>query len=418
MAHELSVRLSGQPVGILRLNSGSMLFQYENAAKALSFSMPIRPEPYTNKACEAFFGGLLPDNVETKKLIAKLYGISSSSNFGLLEKIGFDCAGAVSLDDPLKPVSEQAAFRLEGKLLTEELLCEHLKELPTRPLFVGVEGIRISLAGAQEKAALCVINDQLCIPGPGVPTTHILKTQIRGLEQSVANEYMCMVLARAVNLTTPRVELCRAGDVEYLLVERYDRAITQGEITRIHQEDFCQALGVVSTKYQADGGPSLQECFKLLDRTTYPAIAKIELLKRVIFNYVIGNADCHAKNFALLHGDTTSILAPTYDVLCTAVYVVDSKDRKISTKFAMAIGGESDMHQIRLQNWKRFCELIKVSPAAYKRTCTDLTNQIIKVLPEIQSHISEIGHQNEVTERVLELIKERAEELRKTVSEL
>jgi serine/threonine-protein kinase HipA len=396
-----------------------MMFQYENAPRALSLSMPIRVEPYTNKACEAFFGGLLPENVKTKKLIAKLYGIGSNSNFGLLEKIGFDCAGAVSLVDPSEPVDERSARRLEGKPLTEEELYRHLKELPDRPLFIGVDGLRISLAGAQDKAALCVIEGVICTPASNVPTTHILKPGIRGFDQSVVNEYLCMWLARRAALQAPQVEIRKAADIEYLRVARYDRAISNGLITRVHQEDFCQALGVVSTKkYQSDGGPSLQHCFQLLDKTTFPGIAKIELLKRVIYNYIVGNADCHAKNFSVLHTEASCILAPTYDVLCTAVYAVDSSNQKLSTKFAMAIGGEFDIYQVRPRNWQRFCESIKVSPAAFKRTCTDLIDRVIKALPELKSHLSDIGHWNDVAERVVRLIDERARELRLTASNM
>ncbi|HEY9774838.1 MAG TPA: type II toxin-antitoxin system HipA family toxin [Planktothrix sp.] len=419
MVRELSVRLCGKPVGTLRLSSGSMVFQYKNASRSLSLSMPIRDEPYTNKACEAYFGGLLPDNTQTKQLIAKLYGIASNSSFGLLEKIGFDCAGAVSLVEHSESVEETAAFKLRGCTLSEEELYTHLKELPDRPLFIGIEGLRISLAGAQEKTALCVIDGEICVPNQNVPTTHILKPRIRGLEQSVVNEYLCMRLAKIVGIQTPNVEIRTAGEIEYLLVERHDRFIENGLITRIHQEDFCQALGVVSTKkYQSDGGPSIQNCFDLLEKTTYPALAKVELLKRVIFNYLVGNADCHGKNFSLLHTESSSILAPAYDVLCTAIYVADSSNQLLSTKFAMAIGGESDMYRIRLKNWQRFCELIKVSPAACKRTCLELIDRVIKAAPELQFHLLEIGHWNPIADRICKLIEERAQELRGTANKL
>lgn len=53
----------------------------------------------------------------------------------------------------------------------------------------------------------------------------------------------------------------------FLLVERYDRVLKddaqhQPQLQRLHQEDFCQALGVVpELKCQNEGGPGLAQCF-------------------------------------------------------------------------------------------------------------------------------------------------------------
>jgi serine/threonine-protein kinase HipA len=89
-------------------------------------------------------------------------------------------------------------------------------------------------------------------------------------------------------------------------VERYDRAYQQvrgGEpvLERLHQEDFCQAQGIVSeTKYQKEGGPSLNQCFSLMrEVSSAPVIDLAQLLDAVIYNYLIGNNDAHGKNFSL-----------------------------------------------------------------------------------------------------------------------
>lgn len=411
----LSVRLCEQPIGTLRLHSGSMLFSYQENSRPLSLSMPVREESYKNKSCEAFFGGLLPEPVETKKLIARLYGLRSNSSFSLLEKIGFDCAGAVSLNSPSEPVRTKTTYKLEGQPLSEKELHKHLEQLPKRPLFAGVEGVRISLAGVQDKAALCLIDDKLCMPAPDVPTTHILKPLVRGLDGSVENEFLCMSLAKSVGLKTAEVQLNRAGNIEYLLIERFDRHYESSQtIKRIHQEDFCQALGEVSTKkYEADGGPSLTDCFDLLNQVTYPAVDKLELLKRVIFNFLVGNADCHAKNFSIIHYDDQTIsLSPTYDVLCTAVY------SHATSKMAMSIGGQSDMNTVRSDNWLTLCTRINVRMPAFKNVAEQMLKNVQSNLPAVLKQIDEQGYMNETVKTIAKIIETRCSDFTRTLTKL
>ncbi|MBX9724940.1 MAG: type II toxin-antitoxin system HipA family toxin [Candidatus Obscuribacterales bacterium] len=411
----MSVLLCEQPIGILQLNSGSMSFSYKDAQRALSLSMPVRSEPYKNRACEAFFGALLPDNSGTRQIIARNLGMHSNSSFSLLTEIGFDCAGAVSLRPIEKPLAKQNEwFELEGKSLTEEDLFTLLKDLPTKPLLAGVDGIRISLGGAQNKAALCLINNEIGIPGTNIPTTHILKPSIKDpdIVDSVRNEYFCMTLAARIGLEAPNVQIRKAKDVEFLLIERFDREINSDtRIKRIHQEDFCQALGVVSTKkYQVDGGPTLKDCFSLLDRTTIPLLDKRKLLHRVIFNYVVGNADCHAKNFSLSHKDAETVhLTPVYDILCTAVYP------KLTTKFAMSIGGEYDLNRISRENWIRFCsDQANVNIKAFKNICLELCDGIVEQSATVSEEMRIQKLWNATMEKIADLVRTRARELKES----
>ena len=128
-------------------------------------------------------------------------------------------------------------------------------------------------------------------------------------------------------MPTAKVEVGNAEGIDYLLVERYDRTLDslggQPHLKREHQEDFCQALGIVSeNKYQNEGGPSLKQCFELLrDTSSAPVIDLQSLLDAVIFNYLTGNHDAHGKNFSLLYRDESSSirLAPFYDLLSTCL---------------------------------------------------------------------------------------------------
>jgi serine/threonine-protein kinase HipA len=246
--NELSVRLHGVPIGVLTQPTGRMVFKYyENAPYALSVNMPIRTEVYGHDVCEAFFGNLLPESYEAKRLIGLRFGANQNSTFSLLAAIGYDCAGAVSLhhlDEPVGRVIDWQPLRCHQ--LSASQLAEHIRQLPRQPLMAGVEGIRLSLAGAQDKAAVCMLNGRIALPSGGTPTSHILKPAIEGLEDTVANEFFTMRLAQRMGLTVAPVEIRQVEDIPFLLVGRYDRVIMPDgtAIKRIHQEDFCQALSV------------------------------------------------------------------------------------------------------------------------------------------------------------------------------
>ena len=89
----------------------------------------------------------------------------------------------------------------------------------------------------------------------------------------MANEAFCLALGRELGIATVDAGPRRVAEQEFLLVTRYDRRGSEPIAERLHQEDFAQALGVpTSRKYQADGGPSLVDCFDLIrDATTVPA---------------------------------------------------------------------------------------------------------------------------------------------------
>ena len=86
-----------------------------------------------------------------------------------------------------------------------------------------------------------------------------------------------------------------------LVVERFDRLSVDDQIERVHQEDFCQVLGLpTEDKYKFDGGPDLSRVADILARHTNAGDVT-ELLSLVTFNAVVGNADAHGKNLSILH---------------------------------------------------------------------------------------------------------------------
>src|SRR5260370_32083283 len=157
--------------------------------------------------------------------------------------MGGECGGAVAFIPAGQPPPER---NYGYRPLSSHELAAILKELPTRPLLAGEEGIRLSLAGAKDKIGVCIEGDEISLPLGGAPSTHILKPAVERFAGVVVNEALCMNLAAAIGLPTATVEIRTVEDLEYLLVERYDRVHRQAPggapvVERLHQEDFCQA---------------------------------------------------------------------------------------------------------------------------------------------------------------------------------
>lgn len=391
MAKTLDVYFNEKIIGkLVQDDHGDMSFTYSKGwvedprAIAISCSLPLQLETFERKKCRAFFEGILPEQ-DQRKIIAKNLGISDKNDFSMLEKIGGECAGALSF----MPVGEElnAQDNNYHELIDAELV-RILKELPTKPLLAGERGIRLSLAGVQDKLAVYVKNEKVFIPLNNAPSSHILKPAHNIYDDVIFNEYFCLKLAKQIGLPVAEVEIKKIEEINYLLVTRYDRTIihTPGinqEIKRVHQEDFCQALGVPSTKkYQNEEGPSLKQCFNLIrEKSSIPVLDLEKLLDAVIFNFLIGNCDAHGKNFSLLYLEQLQ-LAPLYDLVCTLYY------EDIEKKMAMKLGGEYEINKIRPQNFDKFADEVGLSKPEVRKRILKLSDEVIGAIPviEIQHH--------------------------------
>ncbi|HEY3897955.1 MAG TPA: type II toxin-antitoxin system HipA family toxin [Chthoniobacter sp.] len=316
MKRTLNVFLKKDLVGELEQdNDGTLHFRYAEGwlnskpAIPLSASLPLQKERFGRKLCRPFFAGLLPEQTN-RELIAKAFGVSDKNDFAILEKIGAECAGAVSLLAPGEiPPAEESSYRE----ITLDELAKKFTELPAHPLLTGTEGIRLSLAGAQGKLVVAIRNGKFSLPLGGAPSSHILKPPNAHYEQLVENEFFCMRLAKRVGMDVADVEMGKAGETPFLQVKRFDREETaDGNLARIHQEDFCQAIGIPpELKYQQEGGPNLKRCFALVRTiSSVPGPDVLKLFDAVIFNFLIGNSDAHGKNFSFLYTVTGARLAP------------------------------------------------------------------------------------------------------------
>ncbi len=412
MTHELDVWLFSDRVGTLGLAGGRLQFRYapawlsQRGAMALSASLPLQAAPFDDHAARPFFAGLLPEG-QMRQLVARQFQVSGQNDFALLDRIGGECAGAVTFLPPgqVLPVPSRDE---NVRWLDDAEVVAILHELPRRPLLAGKDGLRLSLAGAQAKAPVVFDGVRLGLPLDGTPSTHILKPAIAGVEDSVANEGFCMALANAMSLRPARAQVHTVRDQQFLLVERYDRIIdAQGHQQRLHQEDFCQALGVVpEMKYQNEGGPDLAQCFALVRRVTRPsALQVLRLFDYVIFNALIGNHDAHAKNFSLLHlrheAGSAPVLAPLYDALSTAVYP------DLTPKMAMKIGSKYRFSEIEARHWDQFAEGAGLARAPARKRILEMARALPAAARDLQSAPGSGFAGNAVIERIRALIEQR-----------
>lgn len=394
MIRELNVWFFGECVGVLTQDEGYLSFRYlpqwlqSKNAKPLSQSLPLRAELFDDKIAKPFFAGLLPEG-DKRTSVASILKVSSKNDFALLDGIGGECAGAMILLEPgqTPPVEAQVSESIEW--LEEDQLLMVLEKLPKRPLLAGDSGLRLSLAGAQEKLPVVVRDVQgkaqdthfeIGLPKNNTPSSFILKPEISGVDGSVYNEAFCLALAKELKLSAAAAKIGRTKDKTYLLVERYDRALDgDGQLKRLHQEDFCQALGVLpELKYQNEGGPTIADGFAMVRKVTSPSAPNLlRLLDYIIFNCLVGNNDAHAKNFSLLYGQDGVQLAPLYDVLSTAVYP------DLTDSMAMKIGSKYRFDELHARHWGQMAELAQLGAPQLKRRVLEIAG----VLPGLAHNL-------------------------------
>ncbi|MBI4669438.1 MAG: type II toxin-antitoxin system HipA family toxin [Elusimicrobia bacterium] len=388
----LNVHWGGYLVGRLWVDEkNDFVFQYDSGwlegkkAIPLSVRLPLQKEPFDDNSARIFFANLLPEG-DVREAITRLYQISPGNNFKLLEILGGECAGAVSLvPEGKKPDSGGSYVPLPW-----EELDRMIDRMPQYPLLTAKGELRLSLAGAQHKLPVFVKGQELYLPKGSYASSHILKPQIERFKNTVENEGFCMALAKECGLPVAGASIWKQARHAVLLVERYDRQLGGDTPARLHQEDFCQALGFsYERKYESEGGPRLKDCFALLDAKSFqPMVDKKNLLNWVIFNYLVGNCDAHAKNISLLITREGFRLAPFYDLLSTVVY------EKLAKEPAMKVGGGANIGNFTKKHWERLADEAGVGPKAVFTYGENLAGQLPSAVKKIFAEfISEYGAQ-------------------------
>ena len=387
MSDSLVVILDDVVAGTLtRLSGGRLRFDYDAAYQgqaghtSLSLSMPVQVASHPHQTISPWLWGLLPDNEAVLRRWAREFHVSASSAFSLLATpIGEDCAGAVRFAPPdqLERVLGRGG---EVLWLSEDEVAQRLRELredSTAWLGRSFTG-QFSLAGAQAKTALLLEGNRWGVPSGPIPTTHILKPAVAGLDDHDLNEHLCLDAARRAGLIVARSTIAQFVDQTAVVVTRYDR-IQGGEerVVRVHQEDLCQALGVLpSEKYQNEGGPTPAVIARIFRDAMPPRIgedAVWRFAEALIWNWLIGGTDAHAKNYSVLLAGDQVRMAPLYDIASTLPY--GTHERKL--KLAMKIGSSYEVYPQR-NRWPDAARDLGVDGSAL----VDRALRLAEIVPE------------------------------------
>ena len=422
---QLSVWLDGASgqVGTLSAQAGSggtVSFTYDvtyltqQRAVPLSVSLPMRATSYSDAETRIFFDNLLPEG-ERRRIEALTRRIDPTDVFGLLEALGRECPGAVSvLPLHAPPVKALGQLDTDYEVLSEERMAALVEDTAAgRP--IG-ERARFSLAGVQQKLAIArdPASGAFLLPRDGAPTTWLVKVEPRQGEYRgiVANEALCLSVFRRLGLCTVHAERLVIGGIQTLLVARYDRIIGPDRlVSRRHQEDAAQVLGVPrELKYEADaekaGVPHTNRGFVGLlgpfaAAMRSPGDARLQLIRAAHTNWLLGNSDAHLKNFAIEHGMASAgrlragghfgfgfDLAPFYDVVCVGVYP------DVDQTLAMRIGHAERWDEVERQDWLVLARQMfpgpgRIGAGVLARQLDWLKDTATAILPAIDAAVSE-----------------------------
>lgn len=416
MSAQLVADHNGREIGrVTRDNSGRLSFVYAEdwrqarGAWPLSLSMPLAASKHSHNPVEVFLWGLLPDNATVLDRWARRFQVSARNPFALLCHVGEDCAGAASFVRPerLDDMAGQGASEIDW--LDEAGIAERLRALRADhaawrlPRDAG----QFSLAGAQPKTALLCENGRWGVPSGRTPTTHILKPPTGAFDGHAENEHICMRLAAALGLVTASSQVMRFEDQVAIVVERYDRQRTAAGLVRVHQEDMCQALAIPPTiKYENEGGPGARAIVDIIRMVSGRADDDVQrFVDALIFNWLIGGTDAHAKNYALLIGEGgRARLAPLYDIASILPYNFDPQ----KVRSAMKIGGEYRIRDIGARQWRKLANDLRLDADVLLGRLRDLAGRLPDALANTCRVAKADGLDDPLIDRLAGLITERA----------
>lgn len=328
----LDVYIDRDKVGQLGEGDGLWTFRYEpswaNSATAFDLApqLPRRQLEHvdggTRRPVQWYFDNLLPEEGLRKAVAREAAMRDEQDAFALLEYLGAESAGSMTLLPPGQALPQAAALQP----LPDAALGARIANIPRVTLTHGAPK-RMSLAGAQHKLLAVCRGDELFEPVGATPSTHILKPNHPSpgaYPESAFNEHLAMQLARQAKLDVPAVAL-RYVPQPVFVIERFDRVVSWPKDTtlppavqRLHIIDACQLLGKDRTFKHS--GASLDALVSIIQVSTNKASTRQALYRWLVFNVLVGNDDCHLKNLSF-HVDADGIrLAPHYDLLCTGAY--------------------------------------------------------------------------------------------------
>ena len=400
-------------VGALREDADRILrFTYadtwlDNEGFPVSVHLPLSRGTRELDA-HAFFAGLLPEGGARQRICRQL-GVALEDDAGLLFAVGEDCAGALSVlpagvepDVQLAPPAPLTHAQVDG--LVRSRGEEAAAAIGGRP--------RFSLAGTQEKQPVVFDGESYALPDRANPSSHLLKFET--VRWVCVAECLTNDIARRIGLPVVDTEFLRAGaddGVPFLRIGRYDRTRDgDGRLTRLHQEDFLQALGLpAAAKYQRDGGPSIGDVAELLrTHTARPVEALARLRDWQICNCLVGNWDGHAKNLALSYapGEAVATLAPLYDLISIECLNL-LRPGTWSRDLAFFIGEHDVPERVRRSDWLAFARELGMPPRRLLGRVEEMATSMPAVARAARETFAQAHGDSPACERIDEAVRRR-----------
>lgn len=413
MSRELVALIAGQRAGwVCQAESGALSFAYDGGYVGipLSLSMPVSNQVFGDKVVRPFLFGLLPDSFEVRRNLGRELGVSADNPWALLAHVGLDCPGAVQLctEDGLVAATTRAEVLAP---VTEHDIASRLRR--GRGMASArweTDNERWSLGGQQAKFALRSEGDGWYSCEGAAATTHIFKPGISDLKLSALNEYVCLKLAAACGIPVERADYLVFEDEPAIVATRYDRVRDDaGRVRRLHQEDFCQVLGVLpERKYPEEGGPGVADIVRVCKRTGAPAASNlVRFFDMLFFNYLIGAPDAHAKNYSMLLDHDAAYVAPLYDVASLLPYA----ERPFDIKLAMGVAGENRVGRLSARRLGKFAdanglEEYGLAGGALAERLATLAGKVPAALETVLAENGALSGIDELGSRLLPLVTE------------
>ncbi len=385
------------PVGrLIRAADMALSFTYAKGVAPkhqLSLSLPLGSQAFSDAACRGYFANLVFEGPQLDQVLDS-YKLDRGDVGALLWHLGADCPGAISVTpEGTGPGKTPGRFPQDYELLQQEQLHQIVLSLHLNKRLPDPERNPSPLAGVQGKIAVVEHEGRFYVPSAQsrAPTTHILKVSPADDPQITRNEVALLKIAEACGI---KVAPCTAlqfdlegRSVNALVSTRFDRETQivagDGLITRVHSEDFCQALGLPpGLKYERDSiNPenkfSAAAVATIARQASVPTLFQRDFLQHVLFNLLVGNSDNHGKNGSVIHRGGATTLAPLYDVVPVIM------DRNVTHRLAFRHGAADFAEDFSQDNLKTLMLDLGFGKPRVER--------IVKQVKAVASRIAEVA---------------------------
>lgn len=383
MNKTLDISLDGIPQGVLTVlpDKTWQLVLHANAQR-LSLSFP-RQQTISGAVVQRWFENLLPEGSE--RLVAeRRLQVRRGDSLTLLQRMGWDLAGAIQVGStsgvlvkPEQPLVDVLSIALQS----------HQSDPygQANPPSLADAAERFSLAGAQTKVGVVFKSGQWVVPPSDEPSTHLFKPEFSRWRGIAVAEAFGQQLAQKIGLPAAAAQLIFVGQTPGVLVERFDRITeTNGTVRRIHQEDLCQALGLAAEdKFDVAEAPSRVSAFAQLARRQKMSGLIEDLEDGLIFQYLLGNADAHLKNFSIVLNSNAVSLAPLYDSVPTTWFATDRTP-------ALLLGSANDPTTATMADWEDLADELGVSKKSLLKKKGNMAKRMGAAVPKVVQHLESV----------------------------